>query len=231
MSFLPFTTVRDLDSEPVGHVTIEFVPSTWYPHTWMVACTPRGDDPHLHMYGPFASPEDATDWADHYVAPYSAYTVTALAAPYTLNGLQQVTGKPVTRACTAPRAASVRKVAKVLKAAGFHRFRADFTGRTGRRGFTAAALDDAVEVRALGPRAQLDLVGMTACLQRSGQQYAFETTGPDSDRVLVRRQTPAQAQDRAEAAASRVAPFIDALLAGGVSGDPDRAADDDGGSR
>ncbi|MGW3932957.1 hypothetical protein ACWECC_33420 [Streptomyces microflavus] len=232
MSFLPLTTVRDLDGEPIATVNAQFVASTHLPHTWMIIATPADDDSgndettvHLDSYGPFADPDGARAWAEAHLAPYAnRYTAVPLTAPYTYADVEKDLGKPVRT--QNPRPARANTIARYFKPYTLTRLRYGTRTDTPRHGYTARELEHpelgpVVELTALGPdrhQRDRDHSSMQTLLHLNHPRY--QVTDKHT-RLLVRRLSDAELHAAADRAAARVAPHLAAL----TSSTPPDAAD------
>ncbi|MCX4826317.1 hypothetical protein OG883_45885 [Streptomyces sp. NBC_01142] len=216
--FLHLTTLLDLDQEPIGTVSAQFVGGA-RTNTWLVvANTPNetGDHVALHTYGPFATDDDARAWAAAHLTPYSTWTIAPLAIPYTNAEVNAERRKPLRHSTTARRARADTIAAYLTPYDGLTRLPRNTRPDTSRHGFTAResehpGLGPVVELTALGPddyRREDDHHRMKAILRRDYPH--FEITDQDT-RLLVRRLSDAELHDRADQAAARVAPHLAAL--------------------
>lgn len=222
MSFLPLTTVRDLDGEPTATVTAQFYTGTHLPHTWMIIAT-AGDDGghldgvtvHLGSYGPFADPGGARVWAEAHLAPYGTrYTAVPLTTPYTYPDVKKDQSKPVRT--QSPRPARAHTIARYLKPYTLTRLRHDTRTDTPRHGYTAREVEHpelglVVELTALGPdpyQRDRDHHLMQTVLHQDHPRY--EVTD-ERTRLLVRRLSDTELHAAADRAADRVAPHLAAL--------------------
>ncbi|MEU5242206.1 hypothetical protein ACH4UR_37340 [Streptomyces lydicus] len=222
MSFLPLTTVRDLDGEPTATVNAQFVASTHLPHSWMIIATAddgdNGRTVHLDSYGPFADPDAARAWAEAHLTPYAnRYTAVPLTVPYTYADVEKAQGKPVRT--KEPRPARANTIARYFKPYTLTRLRYGTRPDTPRHGYTARELEHpelgpVVELTALGPdRHQRDahhsLMHTVLKLDHPRYQVTDQRT-----HLLVRRLSDAELHAAADRAAARVTPHLAPLTSG-----------------
>ncbi|MFD8671257.1 hypothetical protein ACFV1U_38615 [Streptomyces microflavus] len=222
MSFLPLTTVRDLDGEPTATVTAQFYTGTYLPHTWMIIATtgddgghPDGVTIHLGSYGPFADLDGARAWAEAHLAPYGTrYTAVPLTTPYTYADVEKDQGKP--GPAKEPRPARAHTIARYLKPYTLTRLRHDTRTDTPRHGYTAREMEHpelgpVVELTALGPdpyQRDRDHRLMQTVLHQDHPRYQVTD---ERTCLLVRRLSDTELHAAADRAADRVAPHLAAL--------------------
>ncbi|MEV6676244.1 hypothetical protein AB0N09_05155 [Streptomyces erythrochromogenes] len=216
--YLHLTTLLDLDQEPIGTVSAQFVGGAFSNTFMIVATTPNetGGTVALHPYGPFATSDDAHAWAAAHLAPYdTAYTVAPLATPYTDAEANSRLRKPI-RPSTTTRPARATTIARHLKTHDLTRLRHTASTHTSRRGFTAREtehpeLGPVVHLAALGPdpyQRDRDHNFIKAVLRRDHPRYEV---ADQHTHLLVRQLSDAELHARADQAAARVAPHIAAF--------------------